>query len=118
MEIQFHKSGQKVFAEIVSEEVILTSEQDALQLLADCRYQGADVIIVQEKHISPDFFELKTKLAGDILQKFSTYDGYLAIIGDFSKYQSNSLRDFIYESNKLKRIVFVANLEEAVSKFR
>jgi len=48
------------------------------------------------------------------LQKFSTYRVRLAIIGDFSKYTSKSLRDFIYESNKGKHICFVANTEDAI----
>jgi hypothetical protein len=48
------------------------------------------------------------------LQKFSTYGSRLAIIGDFSKYDSKSLRDFIYESNKTGRICFVGSQDEAV----
>ncbi|MCK7528774.1 MAG: DUF4180 domain-containing protein [Ignavibacteriales bacterium] len=30
-----------------------------------------------------DFFDLKTGIAGEILQKFSTYNVRLAILGDF-----------------------------------
>jgi ABC-type branched-subunit amino acid transport system substrate-binding protein len=67
----------------------------------------------QEHNLPVEFFDLKTKLAGDILQKFSTYQGRLAIVGDFTKYESKSLRDFIYESNKARRINFVSTLEEA-----
>jgi len=37
----------------------------------------------------------------------------LAIIGDFAKYKSKSLRDFIFESNKHGRINFVSSIEEA-----
>jgi hypothetical protein len=40
----------------------------------------------------------------------------LGIVGDFSLYQSKSLRDFIYESNKSNRIVFVSTLEEALDR--
>ena len=40
--------------------------------------------------------------------------GYLAIVGDFSKYESNSLKDFIYESNKQGRINFVPHQDEAI----
>lgn len=90
------------------------SAQEALELLMNCNYNfDTAKIILQEKHLSPDFFDLKTKLAGEILQKFSTYDGYLAIVGDFAKYTSSSLKDFIYESNKFKRINFIMTQEEA-----
>lgn len=103
-------------AEIVSENIIINEAQDALDLMADCRYSGNDGIIMYESQIIPEFFDLKTGIAGEILQKFSTYDMQLAIIGDFSKYTSKSLHDFIYESNKAGRISFVGSLNEAREK--
>lgn len=106
----------KSIAEIVSEDIVISEVQDALDLMADCRYSGNDGIILYESQIIPEFFDLKTGIAGEILQKFSTYDMQLAIIGDFSKYTSKSLRDFIYESNKTGRINFVGSLEEAREK--
>ena len=84
----------------------------------NCLYQDSDSIILYEYNLPAEFFDLKTKLAGDILQKFSTYNGRLAIIGDFSRYESNSLKDFIYESNKQGRINFVATMEDAELKLK
>ena len=40
----------------------------------------------------------------------------IAIIGDFSKYTSKALRDFIYESNQGRSVFFVASEEEAAQK--
>lgn len=85
----------------------------AAELLMNCHYQGTDSLIVHEHNLPAEFFDLKTKLAGDILQKFSTYQGRLSIVGDFSKYEGRSLRDFIYESNKGRRINFVTTVEDA-----
>ena len=84
--------------------------------MADSTYQGSSKIIIHEKNIVPDFFDLKTGLAGEILQKFSTYQVHLAIVGNFDKYSSKSLRDFIYESNKYGRINFVESVTEAMAK--
>ncbi|WP_083996437.1 DUF4180 domain-containing protein [Desulfosporosinus acididurans] len=56
--------------------------------------------------IFEDFFDLKTKLAGEILQKFVNYHVRIAIVGDFSGYKSKSLKDFIYESNNGKDVFF------------
>ncbi|WP_449401649.1 DUF4180 domain-containing protein [Chryseobacterium wanjuense] len=56
----------------------------------------SDKVIIHEKNITPEFFDLKTKIAGDILQKFSNYRVKLAIVGDFSKYESKSIKDFIF----------------------
>lgn len=98
---------------VESDQIFINDAQDAVQLLMDCYYQGASKIIIQSKHINPDFFNLKTGFAGEILQKFSNYDKQLAIVGDFSNFTSKSWQDFIRESNKTGRILFVKNLEEA-----
>ena len=100
-------------AETISDNIEIKNTQDALDIMANCGYQGARKIIIKEKNIIPDFFYLKTGIAGEILQKFSTYNVHLAIIGDFSKYQSKSLKDFIFESNKLGRINFVNSMSQA-----
>lgn len=113
MQITFLPSDNTQIAVIVSNDTIMTTAEDAAELLMNCYYQGADGLIVHAHNLPAAFFDLKTKLAGDILQKFSTYQGRLAIIGDFSKYDSQSLRDFIYESNKGRRINFVSTMEQA-----
>lgn len=115
MQITFLPSTNTQIALIVSNDTIINTTQDAVDLLMNCRYQGADSIILHEHNLPVEFFYLKTGLAGDILQKFSTYGSRLAIVGDFSKHESKSLRDFIYESNKGRRINFVSSVEEAVN---
>lgn len=57
---------------------------------------------------------LKTRLAGEILQKFVNYNIKVAIIGDFTIYTSKSLRDFMYESNKGKDIFFSPSVNDAI----
>lgn len=113
MEFQIKQFNGVPLAEVLSNEVVLFKTEDALDLIGNCHYQGATKIIIREENITPDFFDLKTKIAGDILQKFSTYAMQLAIVGNFTKYQSKSLNDFIYESNKQGRILFVPSIEEA-----
>jgi hypothetical protein len=100
-------------AEIHSDEQIINSLDDALDLIGNCGYQGADGILLQEHQLLPEFFDLKTGIAGEILQKFSTYRLRLAVVGDFSKYTSKSLKDFIFESNKGKHVNFAGTTEEA-----
>ena len=100
-------------AEPISREIIIAETGDALDMLATCSYLGADAAILYEENLTPDFFELRTRLAGDILQKFSQYGFRVAIVGDFGKYESKSLRDFIRESNRMGHILFVATAEDA-----
>jgi hypothetical protein len=113
MRLNFIQNPTQKIAVIESQDIIFHNAEDAAELLMNCRYNDCESIIVNEANLPPAFFDLKTGLAGDILQKFSTYQGRLAIVGDFSKYESKSLKDFIYESNKQGRINFVGTIEEA-----
>jgi len=114
MNIQAHKINDKEIAEIITDEVIIHHVEDALDLLGNVYYQGFDKMIIHQKNMTPDFFDLKNKMAGEILQKFSNYRIFLIIIGDFSGVTSKSLKDFIYESNKGTHVNFVASLKDAL----
>ncbi|HEY1046625.1 MAG TPA: DUF4180 domain-containing protein [Bacteroidia bacterium] len=92
----------------------ISTSQDALDLLMNCMYNGADGLVLNENFLHPDFFELKSGIAGNVLQVFSTYNGYLAIVGQFDRHNSKSLSDFIYESNKQGRIGFVESQTAAI----
>lgn len=100
-----------------SKNTLIFDVQDALDMMANASYSGADSVILFSSNLNPDFFDLKTKLAGEILQKFSNYAMRLAIVGDFSAIESKSLQDFIYESNKNGRVLFVSSVDEAIKRF-
>ncbi|WP_316765263.1 DUF4180 domain-containing protein [Pedobacter frigiditerrae] len=114
MNIETHTIKDTIIAEVTSEDIIINSVEDGLDLLGNLYYDGFDKIIVYEKNITPNFFDLKTGIAGEILQKFSNYRVPLAIIGNFEKYESKSIKDFIFESNKSKHINFVKSLTDAL----
>jgi hypothetical protein len=113
MEINFIEANETCIAEMISEDIEINNAQDAVDIMMNCIYQGADSLIIRKHNVNADFFDLKTGLAGEILQKFSTYNVRLAIVGDFENIASKSLRDFIYESNKITRINFVNSLDLA-----
>lgn len=115
MQIKFHEMDNTNIAEVLSERIVIGSVEDGIDLLGNVYYQGSDKLIVHEKNIIPEFFDLKTKIAGEILQKFSNYRMRLVIVGNFDNYNSNSLRDFIFESNKGKQVNFVKSVENALS---
>ncbi|MGW8314542.1 MAG: DUF4180 domain-containing protein [Bacteroidales bacterium] len=116
MKVTITQINGEHIAEVNSENVLIRETQDALDLIANCDYQGSRKIIIKEKNLTPDFFNLKSGFAGEVLQKFSNYNVCLAIIGDFYDYPSKSLKDFIYESNKVGRINFVSSREEAIDR--
>lgn len=102
-------------AVITGEEKLVADTASALELALSARYEtGADRIAIDKKVIAEDFFILSTGMAGEILQKFINYHIKAAIWGDYTRYTSKPLRDFIYESNQGRDFFFVETKEEAV----
>ena len=117
MKVNTIKENDKGIAIVHSNEIIISDVQSALDFMMTVQYEtGYNRIILNKAAICEDFFHLSTKLAGEILQKFVTYDVRIAIIGDFSIYSSQSLKDFIYECNKGKDIFFLTDQNQAIEK--
>lgn len=117
MKIEKIEKNQFSIAHIESDGKIITDTQSALDLIMTVRYEtGAERIVLNKAAVTEDFFILSSGVAGEILQKLINYHVKLAIYGDYTKYTSKPLRDFIYESNNGKDIFFVATKEEAVDK--
>ncbi|MCY9664602.1 DUF4180 domain-containing protein [Paenibacillus alginolyticus] len=117
MKIITIKMNDIEIAVVESNEILITDVQSALDLMATVRYEAdCDRIIINRSALIEDFFDLKTRLAGEILQKFINYHVKVAIVGDFSEFSSESLKDFIFECNKGKDIFFLSNEEEAIDK--
>ena len=116
MEIVTHTTNNTRIAEVVAAGIVIGSAEDGLALLGDLYYQDFNKIIIYEKNITPDFFNLKNGMAGELLQKFSNYRVQLAIVGDFSRFSGKSISDFIVESNKVGHVNFVGSVSDALSK--
>ena len=112
-----HTIGKTAVAEVAANDMLLTAPEDANDLLGNAYYQGFGGMIISADKISPRFFDLKTRLAGEILQKFSTFQMRLAIVGDFSVFPSESLKSFIYESNRGGLIHFSPTIADALTWF-
>ena len=98
-----------------SDEMIIKDTQTAIDFIMSVKYEtNCSKIAINKEAIIEEFFILSKGIAGEILQKFIYYQIKFAIIGDYSKYTSKPLKDFIYESNKGKDIFFVATEDEAV----
>ncbi len=118
-EIQLEKisEGEKNAVYIHSKEPVITDTQSALDLMCTVRYEAdCDIIFLDKANITEEFFDLSTRLAGEIVQKYVNYGFKLVIIGDFSGYTSKSLHDFIYECNNGKDLFFAPGREEALEK--
>ncbi len=97
---------------IKSNEVIIKDVQSAIDFIMTIKYEtNCNKIALNKEAIIEDFFILSKGLAGEILQKFINYQTKFSIYGDFSKYTSKPLKDFIYESNIVK-IYFLLKMKK------
>jgi hypothetical protein len=92
---------------------LLGSVQDAVDLVAQSMSSGKPVIVIPKERMDPAFFELRTRVAGEFLQKMVNYRRIVAVIGDFSPEmeRSTAFRDFVLESNRGKEFFFLPDLD-------
>lgn len=117
MNIRTETHNGAELALIDSDEVLIVDLQSALDLMATVWYQsGSNRMILHKSAIHEDFFELRSGLAGEVIQKFINYRMKVAIVGDFTVYSSKSLKDFIYECNKGNDLFFLPTEQQAMEK--
>jgi hypothetical protein len=116
MDIVVHQRGDVPIAEVRSDAVILQTAQDALDLMAEAGARGARCIVFHQAAVAPEFFNLRSRLAGDILQKFSNYRVRFAVVCDLAGTASENLRAFVRESNRGDQTFFLPTLEAALDR--
>ena len=92
----------------------LHTDRDALPIIEKAWEHRARLIAIPIERLDDDFFQLKTGVAGAIIQKLVQYRFHIAIVGDISRYvdESTALRDFVREANRGDQIWFAASLDE------
>jgi len=91
---------------------MINSVADFMELLVNC---PTNVMVIKKNNLNDSFFDLKTGVAGEILQKVSNYKKRLIILGNFENFTSKSLNDLIYECNKSGTVIFAKDLNNAVN---
>ena len=70
-------------------------------------------LVLDETQLGPDFFDLRTGLAGEVFQKFTNYRARLAIVvADESKYGSR-FGELMYEHRAHKQVRFFDSAQRA-----
>lgn len=87
----------------------ISTSDDAADLVGSAWSHRATMVAVPVARLDPNFFNLRSGIAGEIAQKLVDYRLRLAVIGDLSaQLQKNSaLRDWVQESNSGDHIWFL-----------
>jgi len=106
-------NGIRIF-EVPSEGPELRSGKDAVDLMSDASERREALIAIPIARLADAFFDLRTRIAGEIAQKFATYGRRVAIVGDISQKTaaSKSLAAFVVESNRGRDLWFVQSLDD------
>jgi len=97
-----------------SSEQWIRSTQDFLDLIAWGGEHGTNIFLLMDTNFLPDFYDLSTGVAGEILQKASNYWVRLAIFGSFEMVVSKKFQEFMLESNRGTAVRFLRQKEEAL----
>jgi len=77
---------------------------DALSAAID-----AGGLVLDESQLGPDFFDLRTGLAGEVFQKFTNYRARLAIVVANESAYGSRFGELIYEHRSHKQVRFFAS---------
>jgi hypothetical protein len=87
----------------------ISTPDDASDLVGSAWSHQASVIAVPVERLDPEFFRLRSGMAGELTQKLVNYRLRLAVVGDIAEQvaKSETFRDFVWESNRGEHIWFV-----------
>jgi hypothetical protein len=91
----------------------LGSYRDATDVIGEALGQDATMVVLPVERLQPAFFELKTRVAGEFIQKLINYRLKVAVVGDITAQveASDALRDFVRESNRGNSVCFLPDLD-------
>lgn len=91
---------------------LIQSERDALELLSVCAENGTNLLLIHGDRLSDEFLQLKTGVAGAILQKFVMYNIKTVAVLDGGRIKGK-FRELISESNRGNTFRVYEDLDEA-----
>lgn len=98
----------------------IRSDRDAVDLIGRALSERCGLVVLPVERLGDDFFQLKTRILGDVIQKFVNYERHLAILGNIDRHleASKALRDFVYETNRGRQVWFVKDKKELESRLQ
>ncbi|GHH41885.1 DUF4180 domain-containing protein [Lentzea cavernae] len=92
----------------------IADEQSAVDLIGTLWGQDVQWLVVPVDRLPQEFFVLRTRVAGAVVQKLQQYGFRVAVVGDITEQvaASTALRDFVHESNQGRQLWFVQDESE------
>ena len=88
---------------------------DPRELATRCIESGSRALLLDAAAIPPEFFDLSTRVAGELLHRLSIYGVRLAAVVPDPSVHSAAFQDFVREANRGRQLRFLRTREEALS---
>jgi homoserine kinase len=111
MNITVKQLEDKSYMEVEPGEEVIASPQDALDLIVICGEEETCRILLHADNVSPAFFDLSTRLAGEVLLKFANYRLKVALVIPADMVVSDHFSEFASETRRSNdfRIFYTEN---------
>ncbi|MCT8975311.1 DUF4180 domain-containing protein [Clostridium sp. CX1] len=113
MNYQIIEMNNKKYIELISATNPLSTENDALDLVALTGEHDTYLLMIHYAALSKDFFKLKTRVAGDMLQKFINYGVKTVAVIPQEIMEKGRFREMALETNKGNHFRMYGSKEEA-----
>ncbi len=87
---------------------------DFLDFIGNAGYSGVRSVLINSEHLTEDFFDLKSGVAGEYLQKLSNYALRAAILLDESHLEHPRFREMVFEANRSGSISYFKDKDAAI----
>lgn len=107
------EKGTAKYIEVISAQSPLSSEQDAVDLIALCKENDLDLLLLHSQALSEDFFKLRTGVAGQMIQKWITYHLKTAAVIPNELVNQGRFKEMALETNKSNHFRIFETRDEA-----
>ncbi len=111
-EIRFITNNRKEIAEVTENYPVINKERDVLDLMGNCG--TARCVLIYQKNVSTEFFDLSSGLAGIFLQKFATYSMKAAMVVNLREIKSKYFHNLVAEHSRSDFFRFYEDRQKAL----
>ena len=113
MNYEIKEMADQKYMTLLSSANQLGTESDALDVVALCWEHEVHLLMIHYEALAAEFFQLSTKAAGDILQKFINYNIKTAAVIPKDISQKGRFREMALETNQGNHFRIFDTLAEA-----
>jgi hypothetical protein len=89
------------------------SARDLTPLIEAAFEHRGRILVLPVERLDPAFFQIRSGVAGDVLQKATQYRTKVAVVGDITAHvaASDALRDFVVECDRGDTVFFAPDMD-------